>query len=312
VSSPASRSNVWAITCYFNPIGYRRRLDNYRLFRERLKMPLVTVELSLNGDYHLSSGDADILVPIQGHDLLWQKERLFNIGLRFVPRQCDTIAWLDCDVIFENDDWSDRASSLLENCKIVTPFKCMYELPKDTLPEQDGSRTLPRYSFMYAVSDGLIPQEYLRGDVRANQRISTGRAAVARRTLLENHGFYDSCVMGSGSRAMLCAALGRFDDAIQYLKMSPLWARHYLAWAHPFFDSVNGSVTYLNENVFHLWHGELEDRKYIERHGLLKEADFDPVKDIALDENGVWQWSRPQSEMKEYFWRYFTGRREDG
>ncbi len=30
---------LWAITCYFNPIGYRRKLANYRLFRHRLSVP---------------------------------------------------------------------------------------------------------------------------------------------------------------------------------------------------------------------------------------------------------------------------------
>ena len=41
-------ANLWAITCYFNPVGYRRRLENYRMFRQRLKVPLVAVELSFD------------------------------------------------------------------------------------------------------------------------------------------------------------------------------------------------------------------------------------------------------------------------
>jgi hypothetical protein len=127
--------SFWAITSYFNPISYRRRLENYRIFRERLIVPLVTVELSQNADYHLRPGDADILVQIKCQDLLWQKERLLNIGLQSVPRACDTVAWLDCDVVFESDDWPERACNLLETDQIVTPFKHTYELPKDGLPE---------------------------------------------------------------------------------------------------------------------------------------------------------------------------------
>jgi hypothetical protein len=33
--------DFWAITSYFNPSHYQRRLVNYRIFRERLQMPLV-------------------------------------------------------------------------------------------------------------------------------------------------------------------------------------------------------------------------------------------------------------------------------
>ena len=91
------------------------------------------MELSQNDDYHLRPGDADILVQIKCPDLLWQKERLFNIGLQSVPRGCDTVAWLDCDAVFESDDWPERASNLLENYRIVMPFKYMYELPKDAI-----------------------------------------------------------------------------------------------------------------------------------------------------------------------------------
>ena len=50
-----SRSgNLWAITCYFNPVGYRRRLENYRMFRQRLKVPLVAVELSFDEKFQLA------------------------------------------------------------------------------------------------------------------------------------------------------------------------------------------------------------------------------------------------------------------
>jgi len=34
-----------AITCYFNPAAYRRKLDNYRIFRRHLGVPLICVEL---------------------------------------------------------------------------------------------------------------------------------------------------------------------------------------------------------------------------------------------------------------------------
>jgi hypothetical protein len=302
--------SVWGITCYFNPIGYRRRLENYRIFRKKLIVPLLTVESSQNNDYHLRPGDADILVQVKSQDLLWQKERLFNIGLQSLPRDCDTVAWLDCDVVFESDDWPERASNLLETYKIVMPFKFMYELPKVGLPDGDDSERPVKYSLMYALASGMSPN--LRGNILLKERIAAGMAGVARRAILEKHGFYDACVMGSGDRAMASAALGRFDDAIHYLQMNPNWAKHYLAWAQPFFDTVRGSVSYLDEGLSHLWHGELENRQYAERHAFLKELGFDPAKDIVIDGNGCWRWNQPGSDMNGCVLRYFQSRREDG
>src|SRR5262245_37018879 len=73
-SGPAG---LWAITSYFNPARYRRKLQNYRVFRERLAVPLVTAELAFDG-FDLDAGDAEVLVRVRGGDVLWQKERLLN------------------------------------------------------------------------------------------------------------------------------------------------------------------------------------------------------------------------------------------
>jgi hypothetical protein len=53
---------LWAITCYYNPLGYTSRLSNYHKFREELKVPLVTVEWSCDGSADLGPGDADVLI----------------------------------------------------------------------------------------------------------------------------------------------------------------------------------------------------------------------------------------------------------
>jgi hypothetical protein len=53
---------MWAITSYFNPIGYRRRLENYRSFREHLNIPLLTVELGYGPEFELDESHAEILI----------------------------------------------------------------------------------------------------------------------------------------------------------------------------------------------------------------------------------------------------------
>ena len=88
---PRSQS-LWAITCYFNSVGYRRRLENYHTFRQHLKVPLVTVELSFDNKFQLASGDADILVQVRSTAVLWQKERLLNLALKSLPSECEKVA----------------------------------------------------------------------------------------------------------------------------------------------------------------------------------------------------------------------------
>jgi hypothetical protein len=57
---------MWAITSYYNPLRYKRRFENYRTFRRNLTLPLLAVELSFDGEFELTKGDADILVQISG------------------------------------------------------------------------------------------------------------------------------------------------------------------------------------------------------------------------------------------------------
>jgi hypothetical protein len=105
---------LWGITSFFNPAGFDSRRANYRTFRSRLNVPLLTVELSFADGFELQPTDAEILLQISGGDVMWQKERLLNLALAALPPDCDLVAWLDCDVIFGSSDWPERARQQLQ------------------------------------------------------------------------------------------------------------------------------------------------------------------------------------------------------
>jgi hypothetical protein len=148
--------------------------------------------------------------------------------------------------------------------------------------------------------------------MRLNQGRNGGLAWAARRDVLDRDGFYDACVMGSGDRAMLCGALGMVDDAIYYLQMPPRWADHYRNWAEKHFRSVGAGIGHIEGALVHLWHGDLVDRRYQDRHRAFSAFGFDPAMDVALDGDGCWQWSSQKPDMHAYVARYFRERREDG
>ena len=118
MNSPVSLADLagplWAVTSYFNPAGYRRRKANYRVFRERLPLPLLTVEWSPTGQFELQPGDADILIQLTGGDVMWQKERLLNIGVERLPSQCKHVAWVDCDLVFEREGLREAILNALD------------------------------------------------------------------------------------------------------------------------------------------------------------------------------------------------------
>src|SRR5262245_41532024 len=106
---------LWAITSYFNAMGYRTRRTNYRTFWRHLTgVPLLTMELGHEGRYELGPEDATVLVQTPSRDVLWQKERLLNRALEALPGDCHTVVWLDSDILFERTDWPWRAMDALE------------------------------------------------------------------------------------------------------------------------------------------------------------------------------------------------------
>ena len=103
-----------------------------------------------------------------------------------------------------------------------------------------------------------------------------------------------------------------FDELVNRHYMNSRQRDRYIAWARPFFESVQAEVGYLDGEIFHLWHGTDQHRSTRARHEGLQRFDFDPLADIAIDVNGSWRWNTDKHEMHDYVRAYFHSRREDG
>lgn len=305
-------SSFWAITSYFNPAGYRRRLRNYKIFRERLDVALVTVELSQSATFELAPGDADILIQIRGGDVMWQKERLLNVALAHLPDECAYVAWIDCDLLFAREDWVSAAIRELEGTNLCQLYETACHLRPDTPAGVIGREfaSVREHSIGYATKRGLTTSAAATTD-GVPGTFKRGLAWCARRELLNAHGFYDRSIIGNGDRLLAFAATGQLEDVIANLLMSPAHAEDYRRWAAGF-RSDAGRLGCIGGDIFHLWHGDLRRRRYTARHQILRDFDYDPSADIALDGAGAWRWNSPKFEMHRRVSEYFNERREDG
>lgn len=303
---------MWAITSYFNPVRYKRRLSNYRVFRSNLSVPLVAIELSFDGHFELTRDDADILIQISGGAVLWQKERLLNLALKAVPRDVENVGWLDCDVVLKRKDWVDEAERKLKNLNVIQLFSDAIFVDAEeiqNLPDHRNGHTyvpgivgLSDAGDRLAVGSNVMPKKVT---------YSTGFAWAANREILEGHGFYDAGIVGSGDSLMAAAIYGRYDAVIKRYLLSATRERHYLRWAIPFHESVAKRIGSVSGTVCHLRHGEIQDRGYVDRHVWLADFDFDPDIDLTIGANGAWQWARPRLDLETRLREYFLSRDED-
>ena len=198
--------DIYVITCYFNPLGYRSRRENFDHFARSLAAQgakLLVVELSRkDGGFDLDTDDHQC-VRVRGEGLIWQKERMLNIGLQHLPAGCSKVVWADGDLIFEQHDWLARTAAALDEHVVVQPFdRCLW-LPENHLAYvgevQDGGEERDSFAACY-----LRDPELSRRDTYANHG-NTGFAWAARRDFLEARGFYDGCKTGSGDHLMVHA-----------------------------------------------------------------------------------------------------------
>ena len=306
---------LWAITSYFNPASYESRNLNYRIFRERLSVPLIAVELARDPSrFELRPGDADVLVQIVGEDRLWQKERLLNVALDSLPQSCEFVAWIDCDVIFEDGRWAERACESLRALPLVQLFERFRELrPSSSDPSDPREPVGDGFSLAARLQAVLGDARYLlnRRDGDEPRRDATvGFAWAAPREILDRHGFYDACILGGGDKAMVSAAFGDFQSPLA-IRSNELAGDHYLSWARGLFDAVRGKIGYVPGTLLHLWHGRSLDRGYYRRYADFQRFGFDPNVHIELDPRGGWCWASPPAGMREYVRDYFESRQED-
>jgi hypothetical protein len=311
---PADRYAVTAdlcvVTAYFNPAGFHSRRQNYELFRERIQaagLALVTVECAL-GDRPFELPPGPGVRRVQGSDVMWQKERLLNVALADLPDSYRKVAWLDADVLFENPDWATATATRLDEFPVVQPFDRAIRLARGATEDDGRGDSYPGFAAVYARQ----PQRLLAGDFTAHGH--TGFAWAARREVLAGRWLYDACIAGSGDHMMAHAFCGDWTSVCvdRIIGRANRHRDYFIDWCRALYPRVRARVGYVPGAVLHLWHGEVGDRRYVDRNRELAAFGFDPAADIRGGADGCWEWASRKPGLHRWAADYFGRRREDG
>jgi len=279
-----------AVTCHFNPRGYRRLRENYFRFRDALRgCPLYTIEVSFDGTFYLP---ADWQFKATSQNLMWQKEALINEAVRRLPDRFDQIAWIDADLLFLNADWAQATSELLNQFPVVQLFdNCHYITAQ-------GRWEYLHPSLLRKRREGL------------KEHGQPGGAWAARRELLDKHGLFAENVIGGGDANFSDAIFGELSGYVTR-RSPPGLNAVYDTWARRVFADVEGRVGCTPGDVVHLYHGTRQNRQYIERTAILREESFDPRQDLRLNGDGLLEWCSNKPQLHQRIRDYFSSRRED-
>ncbi len=302
--------DIWIITSYFNPCRYLTRKLNFDMFAARLKSTgarLLIIEMALDGhDFEL--GEDHHTIRVRGDGVMWQKERLLNIGIASLPPSCTKVVWIDCDLLFEDNEWLNKTSDALDRCMVVQPFSSCVHMPRGESRRQGGEASIESFAAAFARDPSLA--RHARYEFHGH----TGFAWAARRELLDACGLYDACLTGSGDHLMAHVFAGARDSKCIQLMIGtgPKYVEHFARWATQVDRIVGCSLGHVEGCVLHLWHGDRADRRYRERNQEFKSFEFDPDIHIRHDENGLWKWADAPPAMTAWAKEMFASRNEDG
>lgn len=311
----------WCMTQYFNPMGFKSRFDNFLNFYNHIigQCPnMIFIEVARQEDQFVLQDYVyeGHLVQIIDNSLIWQKERVFNMAVKWLPKTCTKIAWVDCDILCTDNDWAWKTSALLDDFVVVQPYFQNARLPI-TIQCIDYGVDINRFPYGFndeTRSDGDIHSVY-KAQTGVRPWKHPGYLYAYRRELIEKHGFYDRCVAGSSDNMMSHAMINNYNSKAVILngKYNTESLLHYWQWAIPVAEDVGGKIQFLRSNdVFHLYHGRTNNRGYLNRLDYLLDIGFDHGNDLVINEDtGLYELVPEKQFIKEWLSGYYRDRQDD-
>lgn len=304
-------SDLLVVTSISNPVRFASRWALWEKFQHRMRqagVDLLTVELTY-GEHHpvCRHGYGDHLhLRTAGHNVLWHKENLLNIGARSQPH-AKFLAFVDADVSWTSDDWAERTLDALQ----IFPVVQMFENAHDLGPT--GKTIAEARGFVHSWTTGATP-ETSRYDSR---NWHPGYAwAMTRHAYDSLGGLIDYAILGSADRHMCMSLVGLAGNSMP-AGVSPHYRSSTLGWQANALARINRHVGYVPQTLLHHWHGRKADRGYQDRWKVLVGRKYDPAADILRNpgKHGLIEWSHETSRrsrgLRDDVYRYMTSRNED-
>ena len=292
--------NVIAVVS--NPCGFKSRYDlakNFITYMETQNVNLVVVELIYpNQEYILTEKTNANHLQIKSETPLWHKENMINLGVKLLPKDYKSFAWIDADLSFENTNWVEDTQKALEKYDIVQIFSQCLDLDKN----EEIMNISTSAGFFHCNNKKPFQGTGL------NYWHPGYAWAITREAYEKINGLYDKAILGSGDNIMLHCLLGNglkainenssegYKRSIQEFELSAKTLK---------FGFVHGTIK-------HYFHGKKEDRKYNERWKILVNYNYSPDIHTCYDNNGVLSTTKLFDEsFKNEIKNYFYSRNED-
>lgn len=300
------------ISVVSNPLNWNSRAYLFRKFIEdvlKTKQNLVDYSVEIHVVECLYAAQTTCLtedllksihyIPVSSDSVIWNKENLINIAISKLPSDWEYVAWVDGDIVFNNENWVVDTINVLDEHAVCQLWTEAHDL------RVDGSTMMVHKSFCSQLDKARASKE-----PKLYVGLHSGYAWGATRQAIEAlGGLYDVGILGSADNYMAWAFLGKVDAIIANRAMTEAEKQYLYDFQEKATAFANlGSVPGVIE---HYYHGSKKDRGYSWRWKLAYDYDFDPAADVSFNADGVIQFAGNKPDLELAVLDYFQRRAED-
>jgi hypothetical protein len=268
---------------FFNIAKSNRLLINYLYTTNKLKLsdiPYYTLEVVYN------EPEIPEAIHIECKSIMFQKERLCYVLEKHIPEKYTKILFLDCDIIFDNPNWYDDVSKLLNTYNLVHPFTTAIWLDITYMQILEKRDTLLSKKLPY--DNGSIWNYHY------------GFGWAFQRKWYNEIGFFQYCIVGGGDLFSIFSWLNIYSNVHKFI------TDEYTK----FFNFNKPSMSYITGTIYHLYHGSRINRAYFDRFKLME--DIKNIKDILIiEENKPFEFKPQYSYLNDKIKEYLINRDDD-
>jgi hypothetical protein len=132
-----------------------------------------------------------------------------------------------------------------------------------------------------------------------NKHGHVGFAWGAKREILDAVPLFDKALIGGGDLIIAHAAAGQISHpGIANMFIDNIVISQISLWGSDFYKVTEGKIGFIEGDLYHIWHGDIEKRQYVRRN----EYNSKTKEIIQRDENGLYITNKPDDTfIKNYF-----------
>jgi hypothetical protein len=297
---------LYLILPYFNFIGYRSGYNNLYSFlttsKKYTNTRIILVEATTN-TAQLPNLSNQVLkhVKVRADNILWIKENLINIGFKHLPDDWKYAGWIDRDIEFKNLNWANICINKLKQYELIQPWKeCIF------LDEHKQAKVEKYFNKSSAVNKRILSQCYVLSPDKTEDNYfeHAGHVWCCTKKFYNKIGLLcDKAIMGGGD-GLLVAGINQRRTHPHY--------RYLGSVLKEYCDKLRGTkLGYIDETIYHHYHGSIENRKYVSRYDELYKLNYNPTKHLSYNEDDVLKFTEEGRILEEPIRQYLLSRSED-